>query len=293
MYKIDGIRTEKLFKDDETFHDLYNTDCLTLMKAVPDNKVDLTVTSPPYDNMRSYKGSLVWNEEVFQEIADELYRITAKGGIVVWVVGDGTKNGSESGTSFKQALYFKEIGFNLHDTMIYKKDNYLPLNHNRYDPEFEYMFVFSKGKPKTFNPLMQPCKTAGAKYNYAGRSSGSTEESGAAMRQRDEPMVTNDFKYRGNIWGYETGKHKGSKDNIWKHPATFPEKLAEDHILSWSNEGDLIFDPFMGSATTNKMAYMNKRNSFGSEKVDEYYDISVERMKTVKRTNLPKGLFDV
>lgn len=257
---------------------LIHGDCLDKMKNIPDGSINLTVTSPPYDSMRTYKDTCEWDFNVFQQVAQELYRVTKSGGVVVWVVGDATVKGSETGTSFRQALYFKELGFNLHDTMIYQKKNYMPLNHNRYDPEFEYMFIFSKGAPSAFNPLMQPCKTAGATYNYATRSSATTEESGAAMRKRDQVMVTKDTKYRGNIWGYDTGKNKGSKDDIWEHPATFPEKLAEDHILSWSNAGDIVFDPFMGSGTTGKMAILNGRDFMGIEKVDTYFKIAKNRI---------------
>jgi len=256
-----------------------NLDCISYMRKMDENSVDLTVTSPPYDNLRTYEDSVVWDWETFKKVAENLYRVTAVGGIVVWVVGDATTDGSETGTSFRQALYFMEIGFKLHDTMIYQKNNYMPLNHNRYDQCFEYMFVFSKDKPKTFNPLMVECATAGAKYNYATRSSATTREASAAIRARNEEKVTNTHKYRGNIWGYDTGKHKGSKDDIWEHPATFPEKLAEDHILSWSNEGDIIFDPFMGSGTTGKIALKNNRNFTGCELVKKYFNISTKRLQ--------------
>lgn len=258
---------------------LHLGECIDYMSTMEPNSVDLTVTSPPYDDIRNYKDNLNWDFDTFKCVASDLFNITKEGGIVVWIVGDATKNGSESGTSFKQALYFKQIGFNLHDTMIYQKNNYMPLNHNRYDPCFEYMFVFSKGKPKTFKPLLVKCKTAGAAYNYQGRTSSSTEEKGAAMRQRDEDKITKSHKYRGNVWLYDTGKYKGSLDDIWQHPATFPEKLAEDHILSWSNENDLIFDPFMGSGTTGKMALKNNRNFIGTEIVPEYYKIAEERLE--------------
>lgn len=253
---------------------LYNENCIDTMSHMSDNYIDLTVTSPPYDNLREYNGYSF----PFEEIAKELFRVTSKGGVLVWVVGDQTRNGSESGTSFKQALFFMQCGFRLHDTMIYQKKNYLPLNHNRYDPEFEYMFVFSKGSPKTFNPLLVPCKTAGASYNYATRSSASSKERNGAVRTRDELKITNSHKYRGNIWGYDTGKHKGSKDDIWLHPATFPEKLAEDHILSWSNIGDMIYDPFAGSGTTSKMAEVNGRKWVASELSSEYCEIHNARI---------------
>lgn len=96
-------------------------DCVELMKEIPDDFIDLTVTSPPYDNLRDYNNEMTWNFEKFKEVAKELFRITKPGGVVVWVVGDATIKGSETGTSFRQALFFKDCGFNLHDTMIYKK----------------------------------------------------------------------------------------------------------------------------------------------------------------------------
>ena len=262
-------------KIEDIINKVHCADCSEFMKDIPDNSVDLVVTSPPYDNLRDYKG-YTFN---FEGIAKQLYRITKDGGVVVWVVGDATIKGSETGTSFKQALYFKEIGFNLHDTMIYEKKNYMPLNHNRYDAEFEYMFILSKGKPNTFNPIMQPCKTSGASYNYATRlSATATKEIGSAMRKRNETMTTKDSKYMGNIWGYATGKNKGSKDDIWQHPATFPEKLAEDHIISWSNKGDIVLDPMCGSGTTCKMAMLNKRNFIGIEISEEYCRIANKRL---------------
>lgn len=259
--------------------DLRLGDCFKIMKTLESNIIDLTVTSPPYDNLRAYNGYSF----DFEAVANELFRVTKQGGVVVWVVGDATIKGSETGTSFKQALYFKEIGFNLHDTMIYAKNNYMPLNHNRYDPQFEYMFIFSKGKPNTFNPILQECKTKGDSYNYKGRSSATTLESKSAMRKRDKTMVTKDTKYKSNIWYYDTGKNKGSKDNIWQHPATFPEKLANDHIISWSNENDLILDCFMGSGTTGKMAILNNRNFIGIELDKTYFEIAENRLKIAQQ----------
>lgn len=280
---IEIVEVELYIKDNIK---LYNGDCNEVMEQMylDGIKVDLTVTSPPYDNLRTYKDSLEWNEEIWKRVIENLYKITADGGVVVWVVGDATVKGSETGTSFKQALYFKEVGFNLHDTMIYKKNNYMPLNHNRYDQEFEYMFVFSKGKPKTFNPKLQPCKTAGAKYNYATRSSASSKEANGALRARDKEMTTKSHKYSGNIWGYDVGKHKGSKDDIWAHPATFPEQLAEDHIISWSDENDIVFDPFMGSNTVGKKSAILNRRFIGIEKVKEYFYMSVNRVKNIQPT---------
>lgn len=261
---------------------IYNEDCLEGMKKLEERSIDLTVTSPPYDNLRKYNG-FSWD---FEGIANELYRVTKDGGVVVWIVGDATVKGSETGTSFIQALYFKEIGFNLHDTMIYRKLNPMPLTHNRYDPEFEYMFVFSKGKPNTFHPIMIECSTAGSLYNYSKRKSSSSKESGGAGRNRNEIKVTNKYKRRGNIWGYTIGNHKSTNDSIaFQHPAIFPERLAEDHILSWSNSGDTVLDPFMGSGTTAKMALLNNRSFIGFELSKEYCDIANKRIKILKETN--------
>ena len=249
---------------------IYCMDNVEGMNLLDENSVDLTVTSPPYDNLRNYKG-FKWN---FEEVAKQLYRITKIGGVVVWVVGDSTKNGSESCTSFKQALYFRKIGFNLHDTMIYKKVNPIPLNHNRYEQCFEYMFIFSKLKIKTFNPLLEQCKATGVLRNY--RNPGRVKES--AVRNRDELIITKETKYKNNIWEYVVG---GKKEEGMNHPAVFPEQLAQDHILSWSNEGDLILDPFMGSGTTAKMAKLNNRNFIGFEISQEYCDFANKRIENL------------
>jgi len=250
---------------------VYNEDCLEGMKKIPDGSVDLTVTSPPYDNLRTYNGNIEqWSFEKFQWIARELYRITKQGGVVVWVVGDATIKGSETGTSFKQALYFKEIGFNLHDTMIYRKTNYVPLTHNRYEQEFEYMFVFSKGKPKTFNPLKTECKTAGQKTDK--RTFYQTNDQNIPSAGHKNIAVKKE-KQIGNVWDISTNA------GIKGHPAQFPEKLASNHILSWSNEGDIVFDPFMGSGTTAKMALLNNRNYIGFELDKHYCDIANERIQ--------------
>ena len=241
------------------------------MKLLPDNYIDLTVTSPPYDDLRNYKGC-EWNFEIFKEVALELYRVTKEGGIVVWVVGDKTHKGSESGTSFKQALYFKEIGFNLHDTMIYAKENPIPLNHNRYEQQFEYMFVFAKNKPKTFNPIMIENKQVGKIKGGSFRQC--KDEKG--KRHKDVGVKSHSIKK--NIWFYNVGMNNTTKDKIaFDHPAIFPEKLAEDHILSWSNEGDIIMDIFAGSGTVRKMCRLNNRQYIGFEIAEDYVKIDNER----------------
>jgi DNA modification methylase len=243
---------------------IYNEDCLETMKRMPDNFVDLTITSPPYDNLRTYNGYSF----DFESIAQELYRVTKDGGLVVWVVGDATVNGSETGTSFKQALYFKDIGFNLHDTMIYHKQNYPPLTHNRYEQCFEYMFVFSKGKPETFNPIKIPTIHQGKSHSGSFYHKNTQ---GKPTKANGTPNV-NKSKIKNNIFSYYVG---GAK---YGHPAPFGEELVHDHIISWSNEGDTIYDCFMGSGTTAKVAIDLGRNYIGSEISKEYCDIAEQRL---------------
>jgi site-specific DNA-methyltransferase (adenine-specific) len=236
------------------------------MYKMQNNFLDLVITSPPYDDLRTYHGYSF----DFENVAKELYRIIKSGGVIIWVVADQTKNGSETGTSFKQALYFKEIGFNLHDTMIYKKKRIVPLTHNRYEQGFEYMFVFSKGKPKTFNPIMIDCIYAGTK-TWGKRSFHKTKSSG--LIQGDKKIVKQK-KQKDNVWEF-----LNAKDNVYKHPAPFPEELVHNHIISWSNEGDLIYDCFLGSGTTAKMSIINNRNYIGSEISIQYFNNAIERIK--------------
>jgi site-specific DNA-methyltransferase (adenine-specific) len=254
---------------------IYNENCLDTMARMPDNFLDLTVTSPPYDNLRDYKGYTF----DFESIAKELYRVTKEGGVVVWVVGDSyDKNGSETLNSFKQALFLKEIGFNVHDTMIYQKNSYPFPPVNRYYQQFEYMFVFSKGKPKTYN--IQRCETDPRWRNKTNKSSSQRNSDGTTHKLQYE--TGKDTRKMDNVWKLNTGYMKGTSDKIaFKHPATFPDLLAERHILSWSNEGDLVYDPFMGSGTTAKMAILNKRNYIGSEIAEEYVKIAEERVSKV------------
>jgi DNA modification methylase len=249
---------------------IYCESNLDTMKRMPDNFIDLTVTSPPYDNLRDYKGYSF----DFEAIAKELYRVTKQGGVVVWVVGDATINGSESGTSFKQALYFKEIGFNLHDTMIYYRWSG-PLNHNRYEQEFEYMFVLSKGKPKAFNPIMVACDWYGIDGDRTGQKYIEHQEKNRKLRSGKERNNINPTRIKGNLWKINNSSQCGEQND---HPAPFPERLAYDHIISWSNEGDLVYDPFMGSGTTAKAAIASGRNYIGSEISEEYCQIIKKRL---------------
>lgn len=252
--------------------ELHQGDCLERMKEIRDGCIDLTVTSPPYDNLRSYNGNNgQWGEHVWKAVISDLYRVTKDGGVVVWVVGDATIKGSETGTSFKQALWAKECGFRLHDTMIYRKQNYTPLTHNRYEQEWEYMFILSKGKPNTFNPIKIPCKYAGSK-NW-GEPNMYKDSSGNLTRVKQ--TVVHTHKIKGNIFEYLVGSTQTGKI---KHPAMFPEKLAHDHIVSWSNEADVVFDPFMGSGTTGKMALLASRKFIGIEMDENYFNIAKQRI---------------
>ena len=248
-------------------------DRIEKMKTEIDNEsIDLTITSPPYDNLRTYNDSLVWDESIWQEVIKELWRVTKPGGAVVWVVGDATIKGSETGTSFRQALFFKECGFNLHDTMIYKKNGQGAVGSNyAYWSSFEYMFVFSKEKLRTFNPIKD------RKNAHPPRPPRLT-----TIRRGEKTIrrITTNREYgkRGNIWKYNTGGKFSVPDPSFKHPAVFPEPLANDHILSWSNVNDIIFDPFMGSGTAGKMAALNNRRFIGIEKDEAYFKIAEKRI---------------
>lgn len=243
-------------------------DCAQVMRGFEDACIDLTVTSPPYDNLRSYRG-YTFN---FEAIARELYRVTKPGGVVVWVVGDATINGSETGTSFKQALYFKEIGFNLHDTMIYQVPGTGAKGSNlAYWQVFEYMFVLSKGSPKTVNRLKD-------KRNKRAGSSTNGKNAVGTRAHRFGGTIVDEYGYRDNVWIILPGNNGDDQTN---HPAPFPEDLARDHILSWSNPGDTVLDPMCGSGTTGKMAVKYQRNFIGIEISEDYLNIARKRIGLV------------
>jgi site-specific DNA-methyltransferase (adenine-specific) len=245
-------------------------DCLEVMRQFEDGSVDMVLTSPPYDNLRTYKGYIF----PFEAIARELFRVIKNGGVVVWVVNDATINGTETGTSFKQALFFKEIGFNIHDTMIFKKRNPIPqIYRKRYNNEFEYMFVFSKGLVSTHNPIMIPCLHAGLELN------GTTYKNYSRHEQKREKMANpvKEEKVKGNIWEYVVGKNLEDQE-AKGHPAPFPCELARDHISSWSNEGDIVLDPMCGSGTTCKAALQLGRSYIGIDISHEYCKIAKDRL---------------
>lgn len=247
---------------------IIHDDNCTALRSFPDESIDLVVTSPPYDDLRTY-GGLSWD---FEGVAKELTRVIKKGGVIVWVVGDATVNGSETLTSMKQAIYFKDVcGMNVHDTMIYRKANYTPLTHNRYEQEWEYVFVFSKGKPKCFEPIKVPCTYAGQKT--WGKPKLYKDNTGE-LTQVDGYTVSSE-KIHGNIFEYRVGSTQTGKVD---HPAMFPEELATDHIQSWSKEGDIVLDPFAGSGTTLKAAKELGRHYIGIEINDDYIPIIERRL---------------
>ena len=240
--------------------------CVNVMRTWADECVQLTVTSPPYDRLRNYNGYSF----PFEEIAEELYRVTVRGGVVVWVVGDRI-NGGRSLTSFRQALYFQEIGFSAHDVMIYRKKNTPFMRSNAYTNAYEMMFVMSKGKPATFNLLKEPTKRHGfEKLPHNKLPDGVNKKKLGELKKE---------KTRTNIWSYAVGLGGTTSDRIaFQHPAVFPEKLAQDHIGSWSNPGDLVLDPMCGSGTTGKMALLNDREFVGIDISPEYVEISRQRL---------------
>jgi DNA modification methylase len=249
---------------------IYNMDCVEGMKLLDDECIDLTVTSPPYDNLRTYNGFLF----DFENVAKELYRVTKIGGVVVWIVNDSTTNGSESGTSFRQALYFKEIGFNLHDTMIWNKGSFTNPSSNRFHQVFEYMFIFSKGKPKTYNEILD------RKNKYIGGRGvrGASGRYKNGNRKTGTSCVKREYGNRFNVWYITVG---GGQSYVGKcqHPAVFPKQLANDHIIAWSNEQDIVLDPFIGSGTTAVASIETNRRFIGFEISQDYCDIANDRIK--------------
>ena len=252
---------------------IYNGDSSEVLKGIDDEKVDLVVTSPPYSDLRHYGNTLTgWNHDKFIDIAKELYRVTKQGGVVVWVCNDKTENGSESCTSFKQALSFVDIGFNLNDTMIWRKKNPLPeVKQPRYRQCFEYMFVFSKGKPKTFNPIMRKTSEGGLHYTSTVKMINKEGE------RKDIDYVVNNETVDYNIWEIAVARNQRLYDidgRMMKHPAVFPYDIPFRHIHTWTNEGDLVLDPFVGSGTTCVAAKKLNRNYIGIDFNDDYCKIS-------------------
>ncbi len=246
---------------------IYNANCIELMNSMPESLIDLVVTSPPYDDLRNYD----WYVFPFEEIAQWLYKVLKKGGVIVWVVGDKVYKWNRSLTSFRQALYFQEIGFNVHDIMIYKKRNTPFMRSNGYTNCYEFMYVFTKWSPRVFHPLKTGTVRQGIEWMPFNKKPDGINKK-VPKELKAEKTLT-------NIWEYAVWLHWTTSDKkAFKHPAMFPERLAEDHILSWTNEGDLVFDPMCWAGTTCKMALKNNRNYIGCDISSEYVELAKERM---------------
>lgn len=263
---------------------VYNENCLTYLKTIPDNSIKFTLTSPPYDNIRDYKGYSF----PFEDIAKELWRTTKSGGVIAWNVADATVKGSETGTSMRQALFFMSLGFRLHDTMIYAKKNPMPagVSSKRYHQAWEYIFILSKETPETFNPIMVKAKFGHLEANMKHR--GKDGEINYVKTKRNE------FTKVRNIFEYNVGGGHSTKDKVaYGHPALMPEKLAYDMITTWTNEGDLIFDPFSGAGTTAKMCVLSNRKFFGTELSLEYCELIKNRISPLLQPEFNPNLFTV
>lgn len=266
QHASDQLRIANLDDGSIKRNQLYVEDCVELMARMEAESVDLTVTSPPYDNLRNYNGYSF----DFEGIAAGLFRVTKPGGVVVWVVGDKI-NGGRTLSSFRQGIHFQDIGFQMHDVMIYRKKNTPFMRSNAYTNAYEFMFVLSKGSPKTFNPLKEPTVRSG--YEMVVHNKGPDAVNNKVLKELKKE------KTRTNIWAYAVGMGGTTRDKVaFQHPAVFPEKLAEDHIRSWTEAGDLVFDPMCGSGTTTKMALLNSRDYIGVDISREYVAIAQERM---------------
>lgn len=270
------ISTLETFKKITDKCAIKNADSTEVMHCIPEKSIDLTLTSPPYDSLRTYKSTQVWNFEIFSDIAKQLYRVTKDGGTVVWIVNDQTKNGSESGSSFRQALEFVRIGFNLHDTMIWQKDSSPYPEQTRYYQIFEYMFILTKGKISTFNQIKDRKNIYGLKKEV---KSNDVDKRGEMKQRKRIPFMVQEMGSRYNIWNITNSRNERIGDGKIKHPAIFPIKLASDHIISWTNQDDIVFDPMMGSATTGASAIRHNRQFIGIEKVGEYYREAEQRLQ--------------
>lgn len=254
----------------------YCGDARKLLSRLPDGCVDLVVTSPPYDNLRKYDNEqgTTWNRGMFEEVAAGLLRVLKDGGVVVWIVNDKTEKGGKTLTSLRQAVYFQDIGFTVNDVMVWRKTNTMPtVRQPRYPDEFEYMFVLVKGtKAKTFNPIMISCKCAGQKYDSTAKKMGGEDG------RRHISYNVNAEKVKGNVWDCAVAQNKTG------HPAVYPQRLIEDHISSWSNAGDLVLDPFMGSGTTALASVKLGRHFLGFDISQDYTDMANRRVSEYKET---------
>jgi DNA modification methylase len=267
---IDAVPRQGSAREATSLIDIRLGDCVERMRELPPDSIDLVLTSPPYDNLRRYGSGSAFD---FEALAVEIERTLKPGGVLVWVVGDQTINGSETGTSFRQTLHFQSIGLRRHDTMIYGKSNPHPKNHLRYEQAFEFMFVHSKGRPKSFNPLRVRCQHAGKGRVGTTQWKGDVLAGDSLKRMTSAGKRIGETKNLGNIWNYVVGR-----DGIKGHPAVFPLQLAIDHILSWTNPGDLVVDPLAGSGTTMEACIVAGRDGIAFEIHQPYVEIARRRI---------------
>lgn len=247
---------------------VHHTDALSLLRALPSKSINLIVTSPPYDDLRTYGGK--WSFP-FEAIAQESYRVLVDGGVLVWIVGDATRDGCESLTSMRQALYFVDtVGFKMNDTMIYHRQGRFPEVY-RYWQDFEYMFVMTKGTPKTFNPVQELAKNGGKKVSTERQQDGT-------LKYPKTIRETGDTKALSNVWYISRGDMMRDDPMRYEHPAAFPEELARRHIMTWTNPGDVVLDYFAGSGTTLKMARNLNRRYIGGDINRAYVDLARRRL---------------
>jgi len=268
-------------------NEIYNESCLDTMNRLSNNSIDLVITSPPYDNLRSYGNHSKWSFDTFKLIAEELTRTLKEGGVIMWNVQDATINGSRTGTSFKQALYFMELGLNLYDHLIWQKTGTPFPSNVRYRNVWENMFVFSKGKPKHFNPILRKNVTGGDSRN---RRRERNKDGELVMQERR--VEVKEWGIENNVWYISNHFKKTDKKRIENHPAIMPEELVRRHIQSWCKEGDIVYDPFSGSGTTCKVALEMNRNYIGSEINPEYYNASIEILNQTNKKNKYTEFFE-
>lgn len=253
-------------------------ECVDGMRALPPASIPLTITSPPYDQTFEYGGHL-WDHEKFMLVARELWRVAMQGGVVSWVVRDQIADGDQSASSFRQALFFKGLGFRLHNTIIIEKQIIRGISRVRYGVAPEFAFVFSKGRPRTINLIEDK------ENKFGGRHMRFSTRSRDGTKCKTAKALIRPFGVRGNVWRYTTGSRVTAKeDYAYDHPALMPERLAHDLIVSWSRPGDLVLDPFGGAGTTAKMALLGHRRYLSMEAHRPYHDLAVRRMADAHET---------
>lgn len=259
------LKLDEITEWTDMINNVCHGDCIDFMRLIPDKSIDLVLTSPPYDNLRNYCGDLDWD---FKNTAKQIKRILKNGGVCVWIVGDAKIDGSESGSSFRQAIFFQEIGLFIHDTMIYQKDCCPFPSSNSYYQNFEYMFILSNGQPKTFNPICD------RKNKSFGRNISGTnrQRNGDMVKIKNSGNEINEFGVRFNVWLVSDGYRQS------EHPAVFPLSLARDHVLSWSNKEDIVLDCFLGSGTTARACKDLGRKWIGIEREERYCSIAESRL---------------